>query len=115
MSLRRLSVSAGYMLLVTSTHSFGINATGLFIIVYVGFMCVVYGRLVVGVLYTSEGELGQSVASCRRCADLALFRLLGSHGFNGRISIFYCALQSSKIPFSIVIGLHSIMSISMAG
>lgn len=103
------------MLLVTSTHSFGINATGLFIIVYVGFMCVVYGRLVAEGLYTSEGGLGQSVPSCRRCADLVLFRLLGSHGVNGRISTFYCALQSSKIPFNIVIGLLSIMSISMAG
>jgi hypothetical protein len=55
-------------------------------------MCVVYGRLVAEVLYTSEGGLGQSVASCRGCADLALFRPLGSHGVNGRISIFYCAL-----------------------
>lgn len=40
---RRLSVSAGCMLLVKSTRSFGINATGLFIFDYVGFMCVVNG------------------------------------------------------------------------
>lgn len=76
------------MLLVTSTRSFGINATGLFIIVYVGFMCVVYGRLVAEVLYTSERGLDQSVTSCRRCTNLALFRLLGSQGVNGRVSIF---------------------------
>lgn len=91
------------MLLVTSTRSFGINVTGLFIIVYVGFICVVYGRLVAEVLYTSEGGQGQSVTSCRGCADLALFRLLGSQGVNGRGSIFYCALQSSKVPFSRII------------
>ena len=58
-------------------------------------MCVVYGRLVAEVLYTSEGELGQSVASCRICADLASFRL-GSRGVNGKISIFIAHFNLPK-------------------
>lgn len=56
MFLWRLSVSVGHMLLVTSTRSLGINATGLFIIVYVGFMFVVYGRLVAKVIYVSQDK-----------------------------------------------------------
>lgn len=42
---RRLSVSAGCMLLATSTRSFGINATGLFIFDRVGFVRL-QGRVV---------------------------------------------------------------------
>jgi hypothetical protein len=60
-SCRRLSVSAGCMLLVTSTRSFEINVTGLFIFDYVVSMCVVNGarRWTSGgsIIYFQVGQL----------------------------------------------------------
>ena len=101
MSLRRLSVSAGYMLLVTSlAHSESM---------LLGYLSLSMSVSVCGVRLTSSGRniyfrgLGQGVTSCRRCANLALFRLLGSQGVNARFSIFYCALQSSNVPFNRII------------